>query len=210
MENYVTAVVTLIVGFTAFEVYRRQKRDQKKTSARILLVEIENAERQLSIIKESDKLSENVRLMSSASWEKYRHLFGQDFTAREWDTVSDFYNRCIQYDQAIDYDSSNIYHDIEAFRTSVNNALALSAANIIASNPALSDEEIIQEYAVFKDKLEKSYMSNFLPYSPNKPVNDAAKALQGLDSTLSLTSVGDKLRKISKPTLWQRISSSRS
>ena len=93
--------------------------------------------------------------MSSSSWEKYRHLFGQDFTAREWDTISDFYNRCIQYDRAVDYDSSNIYHDIEAFRTSVNNALALSAANIIAGNGSLSDEEVAQEYVAFKDKLEK-------------------------------------------------------
>ena len=209
MENYITAGITLAVGFAAFEVYRREKRDHKKTAARILLVEIENAERQLAIIKESDKLSENVRLMSSSSWEKYRHLFGQDFTAREWDTISDFYNRCTQYDKAVDYDSSNIYHDIEAYRTSVNNALALSAANIIVGNPALSDEEIIKEYAIFKDKLDKAYMSNFLPYSPTKPINDAAKALQGLDSTLSLTSVGNKLRKVAKPTLWQRISHSR-
>lgn len=210
MENYATASVTLIVGFVALEVYRRQKRDHKKTAARILLVEIENAERQLNIIKESEKLSENSRLMSSSSWEKYRHLFGQDFTAREWDTISDFYTRCIQYDKAIDYDGSSIYHDIEAFRTSLNNALALSAANIIVSNPALTNDEVVQEYVVFRDKLDKAYMSNLLPYSPNKPVNDATRALQGLDTTLSLTSIGDKLRKIAKPTLWQRISHGRS
>ena len=210
LETYLTPIVTLIVGFIALEVYRRQKRDHRKTAARILLVEIENAERQLAIIRESNKLSESVRLMSSSSWEKYRHLFGQVFTAREWDTISDFYNRCIQYDRAVEYDSSSVHHDIEAFRTSVNNALAMGAANIIMTNPNLSDIEIMDEYALFKEKMKKAYMGNFLEYNPTKPVNDAAKALIGLDSTLSLTSVGNKLRRISKPTLWQRISNGRS
>lgn len=183
MESYITAGVTLLVGLVALEVYRRQKRDEKKNAARILLVEIENAERQLSVIRESgnDKtLSENSRLMSSSSWEKYRHMFGQNFTSREWDTVSDFYNRCLQYDKAVEYDGSSFYHDIEAFRTSVNNALALGVANIIATNPTLTTEEVDEEYQEYKSKLIDTFMKpkNLHIYSPNKPINDAANALK--------------------------------
>lgn len=210
MESYLSASVTLLVGLVALEVYRRQKRDEKKNAARILLVEIENAERQLSVIKESGNdgnLSENSKLMSSSSWEKYRHMFGQDFTSREWDTISDFYNRCLQYDKAVEYDGSSFYHDIEAFRTSINNALSLGLANIIASNNELSSDEVIEEYSVYKEKLVDAYMSpkNLHMYSPTKPINDAAKALKDLNSTLSLTSVGDKLRRMSRQSIWQRI-----
>lgn len=208
MESYLSASVTLVVGFVALEVYRRQKRDEKKNAARIILVEIENAERQLSVIKENGNdgsLLESSRLMSSYSWEKYRHMFGQNFTPREWDTISDFYNRCLQYDKAVEYDGSSFYHDIEAFRTSVNNSLALGVANIITNNSGLSREEVDAEYKVYKDKLIEAYMGNLHIYSPNKPINDAAKALKDLNSTLSLTSVGDKLRKMSHPTIWQRM-----
>lgn len=210
MQEYIVAAVTLLVGFVALEVYRRQKRDQRKTAARIILVEIENAERQLSMIKEAgnpEKLSENTRLMSTASWEKYRHLFGQTFTSREWDTISDFYNRCAQYDKAVEYDSSSIYHDIEAIRTGINNALSLGAANIVATNSQLSLEEIDAEYRLFKEKLVNTYMArdNLFTYAPNKPLIDATTALKELNTSLSLTSVGDKLRRISRPGIWQRL-----
>ena len=209
MDSYISAGVTLLVGLIALEVYRRQKRDEKKNAARIILVEIENAERQLSIIKENNNgnISENPRLMTSSSWEKYRHLFGRDFTPREWDTISDFYNRCLQYDKAVEYDDSSFYHDIEAFRTSINNALALGALTIVTSDGGMTKEEISTEYGRIKDNLVGAYMDNLHMYSPNKPVNVAARALSELNSNLSLTSVGDKLRKLSKPSFWQKITS---
>lgn len=211
-QTWVTAAVALVVGSAAFGVYIWQKRDQKKTAARILLVEIENAERQLSIIKKTgndDSLSESVRLMPTTSWEKYRHLFGRTFTSREWDTVSDFYNRCSQYDKAVDYDSTSITRDIEAWRTSVNHALALviSISLLNDSSGQLTDREFEDQYRELGRRLTEVYMkpSNLFIYKPVKPLKEATDALKELTETLSLTSVGDKLRKVSRPNLWQRI-----
>lgn len=210
LQTIVTALATVVVGFGAFGVYVWQKRDHKKTAARILLIEIENAERQLSSIKsnESDSLPENTYLMPTSSWEKYRHLFGRDLTSREWDTISEFYNRCIQYDKAVTYDASSLEHDIEALRISVKQALALGLAiTILSDTSGLSNEELNDAYAEFGNKLTKTYMSpeNLYMYKPNKPLNEATKAIKDLDNTLSLTSIGDKLRKMSKPSLLQRI-----
>lgn len=209
-QTIVTAVVTLIVGLGAFGVYTWQKRDHKKTSARILLIEIENAERQLAIIKgkDSDSLPENTYLMPTYSWEKYRHLFGRDFSSREWDTISDFYNRCLQYDRAVTYDAASLEHDIEAFRSSVNNALALGLGlRILSDTASMDDNEINDRYVQYRHKVTKTFMepTNLFLYKPNKPLNEATKAIKDLNGTVSLTSVGDKLRKISRPNLWQRI-----
>ncbi|MEO5949871.1 MAG: hypothetical protein ABIQ04_00310 [Candidatus Saccharimonadales bacterium] len=209
-QTVVTAAVTLIVGLGVFGVYLWQKIDHKKTIARIILIEIENAEGQLVAIKgnESDSLPENTLLMPTSSWEKYRHLLGRDFSSREWDTVSDFYNRCSRYDKAINYDGSSLEHDIEAFRTSVNGALAFGlAVTILGDTSVMSDDELDGQYVEFRRRVTNTFMKpeNLFLYKPNKPLYEATKAIKDLNGTLSLTSVGDKLRKISKPNIWQRI-----
>lgn len=211
-QTWVTAIITFLVGLGAFGVYMWQKRDQKKTAARIILIEIENAESQLKIVKDSPKaeaLPENTRLMPTASWEKYRHLFARMFTPREWDTISDFYNKCLEYDRAVTYDASSLELDIEAFRSSVNNALALVLAVTILNDNgnSLSDDELDAQYVELQRKLTTVFMEpkNLFIYKPTKPLNEAARAIRALDSVMSLTSVGDKLRKISKPNLLQRI-----
>lgn len=211
-QTILTALVTFIVGLGAFLVYIWQKHDRKKTAARILLIEIENAERQLSNIKNmsgnSESLPENGYLMPTSSWEKYRHLFGRDFTSREWDAISDFYNRCAQFDKAVTYDASSLEYDIEALRISVKQSLALGLAiTILGDTSAMSEDELDAAYVNFANKLVNIYMKaeNLYMYKPKKPLNEATKAIKDLNDTISLTSVGDKFRKISKPSLISRI-----
>lgn len=209
-QTVVSSVVTVLVGLGAFGVYLWQKIDRKKTAARIILIEIENAERQLVAIKasDSDSLPENTLLMPTSSWEKYRHLFGRDFSPREWDTISDFYNRCSLYDKAINYDGSSLEHDIEAFRLSVNHALAFGlAVTVLGDTSAMSDDELNDQYVNFGRKVTKTFMKpeNLYLYKPNKPLNEATKAIKDLNGALSLTSIGNKLRKIAKLNILQRI-----
>jgi len=133
MEQYVSAGVTFLVGLVALFVYQKQKRDHKKDAANILIIEIESAERQLQAIQEGaapKTLKENQFLMPSASWATYRHLFARDFSLREWDIVTDFYNRCKQFDEAVQYNSTFFRHDVEAYRISLNQALAQAALEV--------------------------------------------------------------------------------
>lgn len=214
MDGYVQAGVTLLVGLVAFEVYRRQKRDHKKTAARIILIEIENAERQLQTISssESDTLTENTYLMPSSSWEKYRHLFAQDFTPREWDTITNFYNRCALFDEAVTFNSLAFKQNVEAFRKSINFALVLQASQLINGTDSSDTSEatgalIREEYIRFRDSLISLYMSpsNLYMYNPQKPLNDAVAATKSIDRTISLSSIGTKLRKVSKQGLFERV-----
>ena len=214
MEQYLQAGVTILVGLGAFEVYRRQKRDHKKTAARIILIEIENAERKLQTLtnQEGDELVENTYLMPSASWKIYRHLFAQDFLPREWDTITNFYERCAQYDEAVRFDSMSFTQNTEAYRKSINLVLAFQASQLISGidhsdTPEQTGASVREEYIKFRDSVTSLYMSpnNLYMYKPVKALNDAAAATESIDRTISLTSIGLKLKRIARPGLFERI-----
>jgi hypothetical protein len=221
METYLGPVVTLVVGFVALLIYQKQKRDHKKDAANILIIEIEGAERQLQTLKEGGApktLKEGQYLMPSSSWSKYRHLFARDFTSREWDILTNFYNRCQEFDDAVRYNSTFFRPAGEAYRTSINRVLA-EAAIEIAKDSEKDPEEDSQKKLDAADKKYldriaraiKLYMEpkNLYTYDPQKPINDAVTALGSMESTISTSTIGVKLRKIAKQSLLQRIFSKR-
>jgi hypothetical protein len=225
MSDYLGPTVTLLVGFVALLVYQKQKRDNKRDAANILLIEIEGAEKQLQVLKDGGTpkgLKESFYLMPSASWSKYRHLFARNFTAREWDIITNFYARCKQFDEAVTWNGTFIRQDIEAYRTSINLALALAALTCVqaiddTSEGADSDEHdkiaaADNKYVVLRERLTRLYMEpkNLYTYDPQKPINDAVGAIGSVDGTISTSTIGTKLRKTAKPTFFQRIFSRQS
>ena len=211
MEQYISAIVTFIVGFVALFVYLKQKRDHKKDAANILLIEIEAAERQLQIVKESgapQELKEGSFLMPSSSWSTYRHLFARDLSPREWDIITNFYTKCKQFDESVDYNSSFFKQDVEAYRLSINSALALIAKDVsinIDEGPS-QDESLIfdaanEHYRRIAGRAKNLFMNveNIYRYEPNKPISDAIDALATLDTGISTGTIGIKLRRIAKP-----------
>ena len=221
MENYIGSIVTFVVGFVALFIYQKQKRDQKKDAANILIIEIEGAERQLQTLKEGGTpktLKEGQYLMPSSSWSKYRHLFARDFTSREWDILTNFYNRCQEFDEAVRYNATFFRQDVEAYRTSINRVLA-EAALEVAKDAEADKEDDHQKTLEAADKKYldriartiKLYMEpkNLYTYDPQKPINDAVAALSSMESTISTSTIGVKLRKIAKQSLLQRIFSKR-
>lgn len=221
MEDYIGSVVTLIVGFVAFFIYKKQKRDLKKDAANILIIEIEGAERQLQTLKEAGTpktLKEGMFLMPSSSWSKYRHLFARDFTNREWDILTNFYNRCHGFDDAVKYNGSFFRQDVEAYRTSINRVLAQASLDVVyemdkdtEKDEAKKFENANTKYLERISKAIKLYMEpqNLYAYDPQKPLNNAVAALGSLESTISTGTIGVKLRKIAKQPLFQRIFSKR-
>jgi hypothetical protein len=221
MENYLSSIVTFVVGFIALFIYQKQKRDHKKNAANILIIEIEGAERQLQTLKESGTpktLKEGQYLMPSSSWSKYRHLFARDFTSREWDILTNFYNRCQEFDDAVRYNGTFFRQDVEAYRTSINRVLAEAAFEVSKESEKDTEEDDQKRF----DAADKKYLAriataiklymepkNLYTYDPQKPINDAVAALGSMESTISTSTIGVKLRKIAKQPLLQRIFSRR-
>ncbi|HET6746920.1 MAG TPA: hypothetical protein VFH06_02315 [Candidatus Saccharimonadales bacterium] len=216
LENFINsqffnAFVTLVVGSFAYGVYRKGKRDEKRRAASVVLLEIEEAEQHLSKVSVSTPFpsaeADQVKLMPVSSWGIYKHLFINDFDRNETDKISDFYMRCEDYDHAATLKTNITFEQTQQeLRTNMQRVLADYAKDYNDNLEAAQSDER-------KSELEKAYIerrkrfvdiygntseTHMYTYIPIKPYNDAQNALQGLEPSLSLTSVGTKLKSISR------------
>lgn len=200
------AAVTLIVGTFAYGVYRKSKRDEKRRAASVILLEIEEAEQHLvKVSAESPfpETDEQVKLMPVASWNQYKHLFTANFDRNETDKISDFYSRCQEYDKAAAFVSEVTFEqNQQEQRINMQRILADYAReyNDKCEQPGADKDMFEQEYIKRRENFVRVYgntaSTHMYSYVPVKPYNDAKRALQGIEQSLSLTSVGTKFKNI--------------
>jgi len=205
---FFSGLVTLAVGTFAYVVYQKQKHDEKQRAAAVILLEIEEAEQQLAKV-DTDKPfaavnSEDVRLMPVSSWNQYKHLFTHDFDRNETDKISDFYARCAAYDCAAALSESIIFErSQQELRINMQRVLADYAREysdkietaLQADLPKL-EQDYIERRRRFVEIYGNTATTHMYTYVPVKPENDAARALRSLETSLSLTSVGIKIKAI--------------
>lgn len=207
-SNFFQTVVTVLVGLIAYAVYERQKSDLKKNAATSILLEVQNAERVISRIKESvrnGRLEIDYKLIQSNNWNKYQHLFSRDFDKDEWDEITDFYNKSILLDEAIRYNSLAFGNDVEQIRSNKQRVLADFAKDLITEasgkSPIQNDElqKMLNEFNEKVKAFDQTYMGKQgeFAYYPIKPINDAKIYLEDLKK-ISTSSVGQKLKKLAK------------
>jgi len=206
-SNFIIAFITLLVGSVAWIIYRKQQRDHKKDAANIVLLEIQNAERVLRQVKESLRngaLPENLFTMQTESWSEYKYLFVRNLDRDEWDTITDFYDKCNLYDEAVKYNNSFFQKNEEQIRINTQRILANFAKDYTVQIYKLNTKEdeakgkLKQEFQNLGEQFQTIYMEKqgIFAYNPSKPINDAKVYLDGLSINLSQTSVGTKLKKI--------------
>lgn len=220
-SSFFVASVTLIVGFSAFGIYKKKNRDTKRDAASVILLEIESAEQQLQLINQTQtagSLAENIFLMKNSSWDKYRYYFVRDFRRNEWDKITDFYNSCSQYDDAVSFNKSYFGTNVNHVQSQIIRIMADYTNDYIeaVSKAKTQDEKdsIKEAYDAKKSRFIISYgvienNEGFAgPYffGPQKPALAAQKILSTIETSLSLTSVGIKLRNMSaNKSLWRRL-----
>jgi len=206
------AFVTFFVGFIAYLLYRTQKQDTKKDAANIIYLEISNAE---SVIKrakedlEKDVLPANAlagQAMQTESWSKYKYLFVRDFDKVEWDSITNFYEKSIAYDEAVKHNASFFQRNEEQIRINLLHGLAiLTEKNKITISEIDKNKKEAKKWDEFiklTDNFQSLFMARVLDpkgtffYSPVKPVNDAKLYLNNINLDISQSSVGAKLKKI--------------
>jgi len=209
-------LVTILVGFIAYVVYIKQKRDVKQTAANVVFLEIENATRMLKKASESLKigsdnlihvLPEKNYVMQTESWSKNSYMFVRDFTKEEWDGISDFYNKCKLFDQAVELNDSFFGKDLELARKNTHEALSNLIFLKIKDDLIDPKKDLTQPEEMNKLKkrltgtktiIEQVFLDpqQFVLYSPNKPINDAIFYLTNMNLDLLVSTVGEKLRKL--------------
>jgi len=216
-SNFFIALVTLLVGSVAIYIYKKQQKDTKRNAANTVLLEIANAEQIIESAKL--KISETRRagrtqipehhyVLPTESWSKYKSLLSKDFTKEQWDRISKFYNDCQLFDETVAYNDNMFINDTVEIRKNVHQGIYKYAAEyaekITEEKDPSKKEDIINE---FKDK--KNALSLILTsseymyiYSPSKPVNDIELLIDTIETSISISDVGQKLRKIVKGRWW--------
>lgn len=208
--------ITILAGFIAYVIYIKQKKDEKQAAANVIFLEIENAVRMLRKASESLKigsdnlihiLPEKNYVMQTESWSKNSYMFVRDFTKEEWDGISDFYNKCKLFDQAVELNDSFFGKDLELARKNAHEALSNSLFLKIKEDLIDPKKDLTQQDDM--DKLKKKLKGtktiieqifldpqHFVLYSPNKPMNDAIFYISNMNLSLLTSTAGEKLRKL--------------
>lgn len=219
LVDFYNSITTLAIGIIAYLVYLSQKKDHKRDAASIILIELENAERQLQIILGStsggeQQLPQNILVMPNNSWNRYKYLFVKNFDQNEWDKITEFYSRCLRYDSAVEYNGSFFSDDVKQWRINVHAniaAIAKELASKLKTDPneeaSEEDKETIKKYLDIRRRFENIYENDRYFYNPLKPINDATEALKSMETNLSLTSIGTKLKKLSRVGFLARLKS---
>lgn len=207
-SNFFIAGVTFVVGFVAYRVYAKQKRDAKRDAANIILLEIEDAERQLEKVNVDRPFTgadeDDVYLMKSASWDEYKYLFVRDFDRNEWDKITAFYTRCQAYDQSVSFNKKSREHNQREVRVNLQRILADHAKKYIddgLKDAATTVGENAQLRTQVYEAVREAYIellvgdkSSIFTYTPMQSEKEAKRALGAIETSLSLTSVGTKLK----------------
>ncbi len=208
-SNFFIGIVTLLVGLVAFRIYKKQKLDAKRDAANVILLEIQSAEQQLQIVNQNpDTLSETLLLMKNSSWDKYRYLFVRDFDRNEWDKVSDFYNKCILYDRSALSYSSTWADNVKSAQSEVLRVLAEFAKDYTTLSESVKDPEDLSKLRAEFEQRKGYFISaygvvqntdNYEPpyfYNPQRPVLEAKAILNTIETNISITSIGNKLKSM--------------
>lgn len=203
-SSFFIAFVTLTAGSFAFWLYFRKNQDIKKDASNILLLEIQNAERQLRALKDKLKkdnsLLNDVFIMPTASWDKYQYLFVRDLDRDEWDTVVSFYDKCKLIDQAISSNNSYFQKNEEQIRVNMQRIISDYINEIVIFKDDEKQTEKKNEIIARAIKFQNEYLSHpeLTIYNPQKPINDVKIYTENLPTDLSQKSIGEKFKEISR------------
>lgn len=209
-SNLFIAIVTFVVGSFGVYLYYRRRRDEKRRIAKIILLEIENAQIQLKDAKQQvlgkpdDPLPEHLYVMPTDTWNQNKHLFIKNFKPTQWNAINQFYDLCHVFDEAIKHNDARFGEQEKELRKNVHKATysytMKYSERIREASTEDERERIINEFfkkrnSAVKMLTSSEYVFIYTPAKQNQIVNNC---LTNIDVNLSLGSVGQRFEKLSK------------
>ena len=185
LQKYWNDLLVAIVGLSALLIYYFQKRDRLYSAATLIVGQIDQIEKSISILKDDPQLG-NISIYNTKviirenMWEKYKHLFVKRLTTPEYELVQRFFDHAEQ---------------LERSRIDINGTIL----------NAWKDKSTIEHQFVGQMILEgksiaeiTEFSSNFRPldlvFTPDITINALVKSLQNFNE-LKGTSAYTKIRK---------------
>lgn len=209
-SQFFVALVGSVGAITAYWIYKRNIRQHKKDAANILLLEIQNAKRQMAVVSkqfkdaaddETKMLAEDTFLMPNESWNKYKYLFVRNFDRDEWDNISTFYDKCYLFDKAVRHNNEAFPQNAEQLRNAMYESVRAVLSEYVDTNPTAKRYSEAENTAVLKagkiHDLIQENAARLFSYAPRKPILDARAQLDELKA-LDLELVVLKFKKIAR------------
>lgn len=200
-SNYLTSLITLIVGGFALYLYVIQKKDSKKDAAKIILQEIRRAEDIISEYKEHKQYKFTKKIIATNSWAKNIHYFVGDLDQDELDRISNLYSTGEYLDSIItkisDYKFDEKIREYDNnFRMPENMAPTMISQQLITPTHNLPIENQPQNLA--ENQEIKKIRIPLIPVSIPAPWQTLLDQITLAYEPIYHTSICDKLKKIAK------------
>lgn len=184
-SNFFVGIVTLFVGGIAILIYIKQKNDQKKDAANIILMEIRYAEKLIEKLSSGPiVLDFQSSIVPTNNWYRYNYLFINNLDIDEIDQLNNFYNQCALIDKSIE--QLNINKQLEQKSQAIHKVLVQMAKEYNQSEAT---------YILNRDAFLRIVNSESSIFSPSAPVQTIKNAVGNIRFIMTST-VGAKLKKI--------------
>lgn len=185
-SNFFVALVTFLSVVAVIWIYKKQGEDEKVKAARIIWIEIVYVENLIDNIKNNSLNLTNIRqVMSTNSWNKYKHLFVNEFDQTSLRLIDNFYLQCELLNKELK----------EAYNLPLywqDKARIIAEKHISYSEKSKTNKEYEQK----KAKLALFEQDNYW-WQPNAPKQQMIERVK-LIQYVSLTPTGEKLKDIAK------------
>ena len=184
-SNMFIGFSTILTGTVAIGIFIRRRMQEKRDAARIILMEIRNAESKIKEIRSSATITDFTSVLPNNSWPNYSHLFAQDLDRDELDLVNSFFSR-----------STLVEREVNKFTNSLTIAMEEKEKLLQAKLIELANEgKTSEEYETKKNKLLEIAHNEGYYFSPTAPLNKITGYLQDFPLITS-SNIGRKLKKI--------------
>lgn len=184
-SNFFVGLITLIVGGVAIFIYIKQKRDQKRDAANIILMEIRYAEKLIERFTAGGIVMDlQNKIIPTNNWYKYNYLFVQDLDIDEIDQLNNFYNQCSLIDKSIE--QLNINKQLEQKSQAIHQVL------IQLAKESIGNEAV---YVLNRDVFLNIVNREIYVFRPDAPTKTIDNAMANIRFIMTST-VGAKLKNI--------------
>ncbi len=200
--NLVSPISTILVGMIAYYIYSVQKRDFKINAAKIIFMEICEAEKKIQEVKtrldKNPTIDDYYLLISIDGWRQNKYLFINDLVDNELSMLDNFYLQCRVFDEFLMRQINIIPRHIDYRLENLQRIIA-----DIAKETALIDaDDKTDKKKIYKEKIRKftdMFIGDDSPYTytPRLSETKIRECLSAL-SPISTTSIGIKLKQIAR------------
>ena len=200
LKIYHSSISTLLAGSVALYLYSKSKRDEIKTAAKTIILEIKEAEKVIKIYSEVKNSggsypTDFYKVTPFKAWEKHSHLFIKKLNNDEYEQISDFYKKCEILEKYIEK-SYNFFWITTEERARLKERVGVDTAiRLIEKNPNVLDNIKEGEFRPQVEQMALLYMSNTATYLPAGIKTEIDKVLNSINLIIN-TPTWNSLKKI--------------